>query len=65
VNAELLVQLVDTPGIEEDQCHEGVDGALLCEPEAELVAADADRVERFRQQDAEDERDQEPDDFSL
>jgi hypothetical protein len=47
MDIELAIDMVHAPGVEEDQRNEDVDGALLCEPETELEAANADAIQLF------------------
>ena len=59
------IEMVHAPGVEEDQGNEDVDRSLLCEPEAELEAAEANGIELLDQQDAESVRANEPDDHAA
>jgi hypothetical protein len=62
VNVEFTIKFIHFGGIEKDQADEDVDGTLLRKPEAQLVAPKGDGIEGFKQQDAETERDNKPDD---
>ena len=61
MDIEFAVEFVHPAGIEENQRHEDIDGALLCEPETELVAAKPDGVQWLHQDNAEKVGDHEPD----
>ena len=49
-------------GIEKNQHHKDINGALLCEPETELVSSESDGIQRFDKDNAEHIADQRPDD---
>ncbi len=61
MHVELLVETIHTPGVEEYQCDENVNRALLREPEAELEATDSNLIQFFHKQNAESEGTDEPD----
>jgi len=62
MDIELAIDMVHAPGIEKDQRNEDVDRALLCEPETELEATNADAIQLFDKEYAEAVRTGKPDD---
>jgi len=62
MDIELAIDMVHAPGIEKDQHNEDIDGALLCEPETELEATNADAIQLFDKEYAEAVRTGKPDD---
>jgi hypothetical protein len=62
MDIELAIDMVHAPGIEKDQRNEDIDGALLCEPETELEATNADAIQLFDKKYAEAVRTGKPDD---
>jgi hypothetical protein len=45
MDIELAIDMVHAPGIEKNQRNEDIDGTLLCEPETELKATNADAIQ--------------------
>jgi hypothetical protein len=44
VNVEFAIELVHTPGVEEDQKDKGIYRSLLCKPEPKFVATQANAI---------------------
>ena len=61
MDVELPIDSIHTPGVEENQCHENVNRALLCKPEAELETANSDLIQFIDKQNAESEGTDKPD----
>ena len=60
MHVELPVDSIHSPGIEENQRHENVDRALLCEPKTELETAYSNLIQLIDKQNAESEGTDEP-----
>jgi len=56
----LVVDVIHSPRVEEDEQDENIDRSLLGKPETQLKPADAYGVELFDEQDAKDVRGDEP-----
>jgi hypothetical protein len=62
VHIELSIDAIHAPGVEKNQRNEYVDRTLLCEPEAQLKAAESNAIELLDEQHAESIGTDEPDD---
>jgi hypothetical protein len=60
VHVVLAVELVHAPGVEKYQYDKGINGPLLCKPEAKLIATDTDGIHLFDEQDAKSVRNDKP-----
>jgi hypothetical protein len=58
---ELLIKAVHLPHVNKDQNDKDVNGSLLGKPETQLEAEEVELIEEVDDQDAKDERNQEPD----
>lgn len=59
-DAVFAIDSVHQPGVDEDQHHKDIDGALLCPPKAQLKTVKLDLIELVHGNDAESEGDDKP-----